>query len=63
VEREAGKDQNWRSIIKTISKLLQFLTAVVMKIPQVSYMHTIGAIVLAMAVTRPDESCHGQRVP
>jgi len=63
VEREAGKDQNWRRIMKTISRLFEFLTAVMMKIPQVSYMHAIGMIVLAMAVNRPGERCHGQRVP
>ena len=49
--------------MKTISKLFEFLTAVVMKIPLVSYMHTIAMIVLAMTVTRPGERCHGQRVP
>jgi hypothetical protein len=62
MEREAGKDQNWRRITKTISKLSEFLTAVMMKIPQVSYMHAIGMIVLAMAVTRLGERCHSQRV-
>jgi hypothetical protein len=44
------------------NKLFEFLRAAVMKIPQVSYMHTIGVIVLALAVTRPGDRCHGQRV-
>jgi hypothetical protein len=53
--------------MKTISELCdelcEFITAVVMKIPQVRYMHTIGVVVLGMAVTRPGEPYHGQRVP
>jgi len=63
VETEAGKDQNWRRIMKNISKLFEFLNAVLVKIPQVRCMHTIGVIVLAMAVTRLGERCQGQRVP
>lgn len=63
MERGAGKDQNWRRIMDTISKLFEFLIAVVKKISQVSYVRRIGVIVLAMAVTRPGERCQGQRIP
>jgi hypothetical protein len=44
VEREAGKDQNWRRIMKNISKLCEILTVVLMKILQVRYMHTLVVI-------------------
>jgi hypothetical protein len=61
--KRSREDQSWRMIMKTISKLCECLTAVMMNIPQVRYMHTIGVVVLGMAVTRPGERCHGQRVP
>jgi hypothetical protein len=54
---------NGMASVKQISKLFEFVIAVMMKIPQVRYMHTIGVIVLATAITRPGERCHGQRVP
>jgi hypothetical protein len=39
VEGEAEKDQNWRRIMKNISRLFEFLTGVVVKIPKVNYVH------------------------
>jgi hypothetical protein len=46
VEGEAEKDQNSRRIMKNINRLFEFVTGVVVKIPQVNYMHTFGVIQL-----------------